>query len=94
MTRLPNKEKLEALYDNKAKAKAKLAELYTKLNEAETKYRERLKGFRGVPHESAMGELNYSELKVREDFVRSLRDEISELEKVLGLPTRLSPHFP
>ena len=89
-----DKEKLEALYDNKTKAKAKLAELYTKLNEAEGKYRDRLRNFRGVPHESAMGELNYSELKVREDFVRSLRVEISELEKKLGLPTKLSPHFP
>lgn len=80
MKKLSDKEKLEALY--------------TKLNEAEGKYRERLSHFRGVPHESAMGELNYSELKVREDFVRSLREEISELEKKLGVPTKLSPHFP
>lgn len=80
MKQLSDKEKLEALY--------------TKLDEAEAKYRERLKNFRGVPHESAMGELNFSELKVREDFVRSLREEISELEKKLGIPTKLSPHFP
>lgn len=72
----------------------KLENLYIKLNEAEGKYRERLSHFRGVPHESAMGELNYSELKVREDFVRSLREEISELEKKLGIPTKLSPRFP
>lgn len=74
--------------------KEKLEALYIKLEEAEIKYRERLKNFRGVPHESAMGELNYSELKVREDFVRSLRDEVSQLEKKLGLPTKLSPRFP
>ncbi len=80
MLKLSEKEKLEALY--------------IKLEEAEAKYRERLSHFRGVPHESAMGELNYSELKVREDFVRSLREEISQLEKKLGLPTKLSPHFP
>ncbi len=80
MKHLSDKEKLEALY--------------IKINEAETKYRERLKNFRGVPHESAMGELNFSELKVREDFVRSLREEISQLEKKLGLSTKLSPHFP
>jgi hypothetical protein len=72
----------------------KLDALYQKLKEADAKYRERLKNFRGVPHESAMGELNYSELKVREDFVRSLRVEISELEKKLGVPTKLPPHFP
>lgn len=74
--------------------KEKLEDLYIKLQEADVKYRDRLKNFRGVPHESAMGELNFSELKVREDFVRSIRSEISELEKKLGLPTKLSPHFP
>lgn len=74
--------------------KDKLGALYIKLEEAEGKYRNHLSHFRGVPHESAMGELNYSELKVREDFVRSLREEISQLEKKLGLPTKLSPHFP
>ena len=93
MQKLSDKEKLVALYD-KTKAKAKLAELYQKLVEAEEKYRFRLKNFRGVAHESASGELASSELKVREDFVRSLRAEISELEKKLGVATKLSPHFP
>lgn len=74
--------------------KEKLEALYKKLTEAEGKYRIRLKNFRGVPHESAMGELNFSELKVREDFVRSLREEIGQLEKKLGLPTKLPPRFP
>jgi len=74
--------------------KERLVALYQKLEEAEAKYKERLSRFRGVPHESAVGELNYSELKVREDFVRSLREEIAQLEKKLGLPTKLSPHFP
>ena len=35
-----------------------------------------------------------SELKVREDFVRSLREEILELEKRLGVPTKIPPRFP
>ncbi len=72
----------------------KLDALYKKLVEAEEKYRERLKKFRGVPHESAAGELSFSELKVREDFVRSLRDEIKALEIKLGVKTKLSPRFP
>lgn len=74
--------------------KEKLVALYKKLVEAEEKYRFRLSHFRGVAHESASGELASSELKVREDFVRSLRVEISELEKKLGVATKLSPHFP
>ena len=74
--------------------KEKLDALYKKLTEAEEKYRFRLSHFRGVAHESASGELASSELKVREDFVRSLRDEILQLEKKLGLTTKLSPHFP
>jgi len=72
----------------------KLVALYKKLEEAEEKYRARLKNFRGVPHESAAGELSFSELKVREDFVRSLRDEVLQLEKKLGVPTKISPRFP
>lgn len=80
MKPLPDTEKLEALY--------------IKLTEAEEKYRARLKKFRGVPHESAAGELSFSELKVREDFVRSLRDEIKTLETKLGVKTKLSPRFP
>lgn len=80
MKQLSDKEKLEALYK--------------KLTEAEEKYYERLKRFRGVPHESAAGELSFSELKVREDFVRSLRDEIKVLEEKLKVPTKLSPRFP
>ena len=93
ITAQTDKEKLVALYD-KTKAMSKLAELYKKLVEAEEKYRFRLSHFRGVAHESASGELASSELKVREDFVRSLRAEISELEKRLGVATKLSPHFP
>jgi len=67
--------------------KEKLAALKNKLVTAEAKYKERLKNFRGVPHESAMGELSFSELKVREDFVVSLKAEIKALEeKILEGP--------
>lgn len=60
--------------------KEKLAALYKKLEIAEAKYRERLSKFRGVPHESASGELAFNELKVREDFVTSLKAETRVLE--------------
>lgn len=63
--------------------KEKLVALYKKLEEAEEKYRARLKNFRGVAHESASGELASSELKVREDFVRSLKAEIKALEDIV-----------
>jgi hypothetical protein len=91
---LSDQKKLVALYDDKTKAKAKLAELYKKLEEAAEKYRFRLSHFRGVAHESASGELASSELKVREDFVHSLRAEILQLEKKLGVPTKIPPRFP
>ncbi len=61
--------------------KEKLAALYQKLKKAEEKYKHRLRNFRGVAHESASGELAFSELKVREDFVQSLKSEIAALEK-------------
>jgi hypothetical protein len=61
--------------------KKKLKELLKKEKEAERKYKFRLSRFRGVPHESAAGELSYSELKVREDYLKSVRDEIAVLQK-------------
>ena len=65
--------------------KEKLAVLYKKLEEAEEKYKLRLSRFRGVAHESAMGELAYSELKVREDFVTNLKSEINAMELKMGI---------
>ncbi len=65
--------------------KEKLVALYQKLTEAEEKYKLRLSKFRGVAHESASGELAFSELKVREDFVRSLKAEVAALEKKMGI---------
>ncbi|HJY98224.1 MAG TPA: hypothetical protein VJ227_00740 [Patescibacteria group bacterium] len=66
--------------------KEKLNALLKKLEEAEEKLRFRLKNFRGVPHESASGELAYSELKVLEDYVHSLKKEIDALKAKLGSP--------
>lgn len=63
----------------------KLDALLIKLDEAEAKFKTRLKNFRGVAHESASGELAYSELKVREDMVRSLKEEIRVLKLKLGI---------
>ena len=59
--------------------KEKLAALLKKLEDAEAKLKFRLSHFRGVPHESASGELAYSELKVLEDYVESLKKEIAAL---------------
>ncbi len=63
----------------------KLDALYKKLVEAEEKYKFKLKNFRGIAHESAMGELSFTELKVREDFVQSLKSEIAALEAKMGI---------
>ena len=65
--------------------KEKLAALYQKLAEAEEKYKFKLSRFRGIAHESASGELAFSELKVWEDFVRSLKAEIKALEEKMGI---------
>jgi len=59
----------------------KLKELEGKLAKAEGRYRERLSKFRGVPHESAQGELSYSDLKVWEDHVETIKAEIEALKK-------------
>ena len=72
MEQLPNKEKLEALLK--------------KLEVAEGKLKFRLSHFRGVPHESASGELAYSELKVLEDYVNSLKKEVEALKAKIGSP--------
>lgn len=59
----------------------KLKVLEEKLAKAEAKYKERLSRFRGVPHESAQGELSYSDLKVWEDHVETIKQEIEALKK-------------
>jgi hypothetical protein len=66
----------------------KLVALLKKLAEAEERLKFRMGHFRGVPHESASGELAYSELKVLEDYVESLRKEVANLKEKLGLIKR------
>lgn len=63
---------------------AKLKELEKKLAEVEEKHKFKMSHFRGVPHESASGELAYSELKVLEDFIESLKSEIAILKGTGG----------
>lgn len=59
----------------------KLKGLLLKKTEAEAKLKDRLGRFRGVPHESASGELAYSEIKVLEDYIESLKNEITSFQK-------------
>ena len=60
--------------------KKKLKELLKKEKKAEAEYKFRLSKFRGVAHESASGELAYSELKVREDYLNNIKKEIAVLQ--------------
>lgn len=58
----------------------KIKELEEKLTAAEEKYKKRLRNFRGVPHESAQGELSFSELKVAEDHYLTIKKELDALK--------------
>jgi chaperonin cofactor prefoldin len=62
----------------------RLEALLKKLGEAEEKLKYRLSHFRGVPHESAQGELAYSELKVLEDYVEGLNKEVETLKNKMS----------
>ena len=62
----------------------KLDALYKKLADYEAKVDFRLKHFRGVAHESASGELASSELKVLQDYVASLKQEVETLKAKLS----------
>ena len=64
--------------------KEKLAALLIKLAEYEAKVDFRMKHFRGVAHESASGELASSELKVLQDYVASLKQEVEVLKAKLS----------
>jgi len=56
-----------------------LKKLTNKRNGYKAKLIEMNKHFRGVKHENALSELRYSEIKVYEDFVRSLDEEIKTI---------------
>jgi len=57
----------------------KLKEHIIKRDNYKAKLKEMYKHFRGVKHENALSELQDSQIKVYEDIVRSLNQEISEL---------------
>ena len=63
--------------------KLKLQEFTIKRDGYKARLTEMYKHFRGVVHESALSELKQSEIKVLEDFVRSLNQEIEDLKKDL-----------
>lgn len=54
------------------------------LKEKRDKYKEKLtemyKHFRGVKHENSLSELRYSQIKVYEDMLNSVVEEIKKLE--------------
>ena len=54
------------------------------LKQKRDKYKEKLTGmyknFRGVVHENSLSELRYSEIKVYEDLLNSVVEEISKLK--------------
>ena len=58
--------------------------LLKKKEDVEAKLKFRMSHFRGVAHESASGELAYSELKVLEDYLESLKTEIASLQKKIN----------
>jgi hypothetical protein len=55
------------------------------LLEKREKYEEKLKnlkiGFRGVRHEDSASEIRYSMIKVYEDFINSIDEEIAKLDQ-------------
>ena len=63
----------------------KLQELIKKRDEYQAQVTELYKHFHGVKHENALSELRYSQIKVYEDFVNSLNEEILVIKKELKL---------
>ncbi|MEK7526116.1 MAG: hypothetical protein AAB546_01410 [Patescibacteria group bacterium] len=59
----------------------KLQELKEKLAKYEEKLAYKMKGYRGVVHESAQSELRHSEVMVLRDITGSLKQEIAKLEE-------------
>lgn len=57
----------------------KLIELKAKRDKYKEKLTRMYKNFRGVKHENSLSELQYSEIKVYEDLLNSVTEEISKL---------------
>lgn len=60
---------------------SKLKELISKRDGYKIKLKEMYKHFRGVKHENALSELKYSQIKVYEDMLNSVVEEIKLLEE-------------
>lgn len=58
----------------------KIARLKAKLVEYETKLSYKMKGYRGVIHESAASEMKHQQVMVLRAMVTSLQQEIKSLE--------------
>jgi len=58
----------------------KLKDLYEKLGHYEAKLGKKMKGYRGVIHESAMSEMRHQEVMVLKAMVAGLQKEIAQLE--------------
>jgi len=58
----------------------KLTELREKLGVYEAKLGKKMKGYRGVIHESAMSEMRHQEVMVLKAMVAGLQKEIQNLE--------------
>jgi hypothetical protein len=63
----------------------KLADLIKKRDEYKVKLKEMYRHFHGVKHESAHSELQYSEIKVYEDMLNSVVNEINSIQNVKSL---------
>lgn len=58
----------------------KLTELKARKDKYQTKLAGMYKNFRGVKHENSLSELRYSEIKVYEDLLNSVVEEIKFME--------------
>jgi Ni,Fe-hydrogenase III component G len=58
----------------------KLKELTLKREKYQAKLKNMYSHFRGVKHENSLSELQYSEIKVYEDMLNSVTEEITKLK--------------
>lgn len=58
----------------------KLQELKDKRDKYKTKLTGMYKNFRGVKHENSLSELRFSEIRVYEDLLRSVEEEIQNFK--------------
>src|SRR5438445_241824 len=76
---------------SKVNLPAKIQQLKAELAKYEAKLAIKMKGYRGVIHESAWSELRHSEVMVLKDMVASLKEEIHKMVELEGLTTIITP---